>query len=437
VLHRKALNTYKKDIFLPSLPDKITATQTSLSLITHVRIKDHKTPFLLSFIVSGNYVIFQTSLYTYNPNHALSNLATHVHDFHVNKRSPCKFYLDPTRSNMLLLESTLIAPVWHDDLSSIILSMMTTNIQCHLQEIASINEKRLSILKERLKVEKLLKSSACGQILLGTFENEILVIKFPATVEDAKELIDSEIEILKTIHHEHLLKIIGYGLGIIKSVDGRQYWIEPSDDSKYICLEYCEKGNYIEYLQKEGKVSLLDILKQMIQIVSAMMYLHYVVQIAHRDLKTDNVLVDKNGNIKLADFGFSTNLTLRTDNNINNILLSTLQCPHRSNGYPFFIDPQYFGNKAQPFHRKYDVYAFGAILYHIFILRIRNPERDSKVVFDQSIDVHPIVNEYIVPLIKGCIAESERLTFKQIHEFLEDLKEEIEVDERLNIILQF
>jgi hypothetical protein len=86
-------------------------------------------------------------LYTYNPKYTLSDLAEYVHTFHRTTKSPCKFYLDPTCSNMLLLESTLIAPVWRNDLSSIILTMMTTNIQCHLQEMTNIKERRLDISK--------------------------------------------------------------------------------------------------------------------------------------------------------------------------------------------------------------------------------------------------------------------------------------------------
>jgi non-specific serine/threonine protein kinase len=271
-----------------------------------------------------------------------------------------------------------------------------------------------------------------GEILLGKLEGENVVIKIPAYNNNEKardlaiEFIEKEIEVLQSIHHEHLLKIIGYGSdpNVLKSA------LHQETCKRYICVEYCEKGNYIEYLISKPSIFLSQIVNQMIQIVSAMIYLHFVLEIAHRDLKTDNVLVDGNENIKVCDFGLSSRLT-------RDHQLMTLLASHRKEGVKFFIDPQYSGNEEEQFHRKYDVYAFGALLYHIFILRIEI-NLNSRMVFDQSVVIDPIVNEYIVPLIKGCIDDNHetRLNFIQIHKFLIDLEKEI-VETSLDISLQF
>ncbi len=77
-------------------------------------------------------------------------------------------------------------------------------------------------------------------------------------------------------------------------------------DEKYVfmLLEYVCGGELFNRLRREGRFSNDVALFYITQIVTAFDYLHKM-KIAYRDLKPENLLIDKHGHIKLTDFGFA------------------------------------------------------------------------------------------------------------------------------------
>ena len=72
----------------------------------------------------------------------------------------------------------------------------------------------------------------------------------------------------------------------------------------WFCLISSYSGEVFEYLVKNGRMKEKDARAKFRQIVSAVQYCHQK-KIVHRDLKAENLLLDKEMNIKIADFGFS------------------------------------------------------------------------------------------------------------------------------------
>ncbi|XP_018605421.2 serine/threonine-protein kinase SIK1 [Scleropages formosus] len=102
------------------------------------------------------------------------------------------------------------------------------------------------------------------------------------------EKIYREVQIMKLLNHPHIIKL---------------YQVMETKDMLYIVTEYAKNGEMFDYLTTNGRMSEGEARQKFWQILTAVEYCH-AHHIVHRDLKTENLLLDANMNIKLADFGF-------------------------------------------------------------------------------------------------------------------------------------
>jgi len=125
--------------------------------------------------------------------------------------------------------------------------------------------------------------------------------KETASTQEVKEnRILREAAIVLLLHHPH-----------IAFMDKFVIW----DNYYYFFFEYVNGGQMLDYIISHGRLKEHHARKFIRQIISAVDYCHHN-SIVHRDLKIENVLIDKNGEIKLIDFGLSnlydTNRHLKT-----------------------------------------------------------------------------------------------------------------------------
>jgi NIMA (never in mitosis gene a)-related kinase len=122
-------------------------------------------------------------------------------------------------------------------------------------------------------------------------------------------------------------------------------------------MEYCEKGDLSSLLYKLKKNNKFlkenQIWSFFIQICIGLSYIHYK-KILHRDLKTQNIFLTKNLNIKIGDLGIAKILQ---ENNHANTLIGT----------PFYLSPEICEEK--PYNEKSDVWALGCILYELITFK--------------------------------------------------------------------
>ncbi|XP_075298478.1 serine/threonine-protein kinase SIK2 isoform X1 [Opisthocomus hoazin] len=102
------------------------------------------------------------------------------------------------------------------------------------------------------------------------------------------EKIYREVQIMKMLDHPHIIKL---------------YQVMETKSMLYLVTEFAKNGEIFDYLASHGRLSESEARRKFWQILSAVEYCHGR-KIVHRDLKAENLLLDNNMNIKIADFGF-------------------------------------------------------------------------------------------------------------------------------------
>ncbi len=87
------------------------------------------------------------------------------------------------------------------------------------------------------------------------------------------------------------------------------YDVGQSQEMNYIVMEYVEGTDLKDYVRQKGALHPIEAVRIMMQIVSAIAAAHQN-RIIHRDIKPQNILIDKEGNVKITDFGIASTLLI-------------------------------------------------------------------------------------------------------------------------------
>ncbi|EUB61371.1 MAP/microtubule affinity-regulating kinase 3 [Echinococcus granulosus] len=98
-----------------------------------------------------------------------------------------------------------------------------------------------------------------------------------------------EVRVMKMLDHPNIVKL---------------FEIIANEKILYLVMEYASGGEVFDFLVTHGKMAEREARAKFRQIVSAVQYCHQK-KVVHRDLKAENLLLDAQMNVKIADFGFS------------------------------------------------------------------------------------------------------------------------------------
>ncbi|XP_062341835.1 serine/threonine-protein kinase MARK2 isoform X2 [Osmerus eperlanus] len=219
-----------------------------------------------------------------------------------------------------------------------------------------------------------------------------------------------EVRIMKLLNHPNIVKL---------------FEVIETEKTLYLIMEYASGGEVFDYLVAHGRMKEKEARAKFRQIVSAVQYCHQKC-IVHRDLKAENLLLDADMNIKIADFGFSNEFTLGNK-------LDTF-C-----GSPPYAAPELFQGKKYD-GPEVDVWSLGVILYTLVSgslpfdgqnlkeLRERVLRGKYRIPFYMSTDCENLLKKFLIlnPTKRGSLEQIMKDRWMNVGQEEEELKPYVE-----------
>ena len=200
------------------------------------------------------------------------------------------------------------------------------------------------------KVIKLLGEGSFGKAFLCKNEsNDTICVIKQITIEDMNEKekddVYNEAQILGKLDHQNIIKL---------------FEVFDSKKPKHtlnIVTEYADGGDLSEKIKSQNNKPFTEseILDYFTQICLALKHIHEK-KIIHRDLKSGNVFLMKNGLVKLGDFGIAKGFQ------------NTMDKAKTMVGTPYYLSPEILENK--PYDSKSDIWSLGVLLYEMMTFKM-------------------------------------------------------------------
>ncbi|XP_027729566.1 serine/threonine-protein kinase 36 isoform X3 [Vombatus ursinus] len=196
-------------------------------------------------------------------------------------------------------------------------------------------------MMEKYHVLEMIGEGSFGRVYKGRkkYSAQVVALKFiPKLGRSEKELrnLQREIEIMRGLRHPN----------IVQMLDSFE-----TDKEVVVVTDYAE-GELFQILEDDGKLPEDQVQAIAAQLVSALYYLHSH-RILHRDMKPQNILLAKDGGIKLCDFGFARAMSTNT------MVLTSIK------GTPLYMSPELV--EERPYDHTADLWSVGCILYELAV----------------------------------------------------------------------
>ncbi|CAD8161745.1 unnamed protein product [Paramecium octaurelia] len=250
-----------------------------------------------------------------------------------------------------------------------------------------IKDNKMELGKGSYGCVKLVKDKQNGQMYAMKVMNKKQIFEY-CSVENLKR----EIKIQRRLQHPHITKLFHYF---------------EDKENVFLILELAENGSLFSYIRKRRRLPENEAFVYFFQTCLGIDYLHKK-NIIHRDLKPENLLLDKQGNIKVCDFGWSAETT---QNGVRRTFCGTLD----------YMAPEMLTN--QPYSFTLDIWCLGILLFELihgfapFKGRTEN-EKCNNIIKMTPIEYDPTLSFEAKQLIQGILKQNpiERLSMNQIFE---------------------
>lgn len=194
------------------------------------------------------------------------------------------------------------------------------------------------------------------------------------------------------------------------------YDFSKSPDCQYIVMELLDGITLKQYMQSKGALSWKEALHFTTQIAKALSHAHSK-GIVHRDIKPQNIIVNKDGTIKVADFGIAH---LQNENNPDSS--ETIGSIH-------YISPEQA--RGEPVDARSDIYSLGIVMYEMLTGRLPYEGDSAESIAIQHInailtlpgDINPEIPLRLEQITLKAMTADISSRYQSADELLDDLEE--------------
>jgi len=204
-----------------------------------------------------------------------------------------------------------------------------------------------TVFDERYKIVKKIGEGGMAVVYeaFDIKENAIVAVKV------LKDEISQDSQSVKRFINESKAVSMMSHPNIVKIID-----VSVKDNLKYIVMEYVEGVTLKSYMMQKGKLSVPEAISYTEQILRALDHAH-TKGVTHRDIKPQNILLLKDGKIKVTDFGIA-----KLPN------AETVTMTDKAIGTVYYISPEQASGK--PIDSRSDIYSLGAMMYEMLTGRL-------------------------------------------------------------------
>jgi serine/threonine protein kinase len=270
--------------------------------------------------------------------------------------------------------------------------------------MSETEDKIRSALGNKYEIRELIAEGGMGQIYLGIHQSlckkvAIKIIHQELTKDKKlRERFRREAKSAAKLHHPGIIDIYDFG-----SKDGFDFLIMP----------YIEGITLKEKLLKEGKTELKECLRLMIAVADALAYAHEN-EVIHRDIKPANIMIDRQHNVIITDFGISKDLGSSD---------SALTAVGMMVGSPRYMSPEQI--KSLPSDKRSDIYSLGIVFYEMVTGRHPFEGKDMFAFYHAHVSEIPPrppgVPEPVVDIIMKMVEKAPENRFQNSRQLLKSL----------------
>lgn len=182
----------------------------------------------------------------------------------------------------------------------------------------------------------------------------------PVAIKELKKAYHADDQIVRRFERESRMAASLQHENIVHIYD---YWNKPT---YAIVMEYVDGTNLAEVIEKSGALPVDVGIMIAIQVCSALDYAH-MRGLVHRDIKPSNIMIKRNGEVKLMDFGIA-----------HTKHLDALTLPGTLIGTPAYMSPEQI--IGQPLDVRSDIFSFGIVLYEMLTGAKPFTDEDTRAV---------------------------------------------------------